>query len=235
MSFKIASAQYPLTAHQDYFAWERHIESWVQEAVVNKAELLVFPEYGSMELVSVMSEQIQNDLILQVKEMSNLQEKFLATFKALAKKYSCSILAPSLPVHDDNGKIINRAFFVGSGGGVAYQDKSHMTRFEEEWGVQSGEPSLQIFETQFGDIGVSICFDVEFPMAANKLAKEGVKILLAPSCTESMAGCNRVHIGARGKGFRKSVLCGCKTNSGECLMVAGHRHQYRFCCGLRSS
>ena len=46
---------------------------------------------------------------------------------------------------------------------------------------------------------ISVCFDVEFPDFAREFAKKEVLILLAPSCTGSIAGMNRVHIGAKAR------------------------------------
>lgn len=200
MSFKVAAAQYPITAHDSFEDWQRYVGTWVKEATDNGATLLVFPEFGAMELVSIMAPEIQRDLKLQVQEMDQLHEVFLQTYRDLAQKYKCTVLCPSLPIKNEQRQIVNRAYLVGPSGGFAYQEKHHMTRFEEEqWGVESGDEHLQVFETPFADIGVNICFDVEFPEAANALAKNGVKVLLAPSCTEGVAGATRVHIGARAR------------------------------------
>ena len=50
---KIAAAQYPLDELKDLDAYEAKITRWVEEAVSAGAGLLVFPEYGSMELASI--------------------------------------------------------------------------------------------------------------------------------------------------------------------------------------
>ena len=50
---KIAAAQYPLDELKDLAAYEAKITRWVGEAVGAGARLLVFPEYGSMELASI--------------------------------------------------------------------------------------------------------------------------------------------------------------------------------------
>lgn len=216
MSFKVAAAQYPLMAHESFEDWQRYVGTWVKEAVDNQATLLVFPEYGSMELVSLMSSETQKDLKAQVQEMDLLHAAFLETYRELAKKYKCTILCPSLPLKNEEGQIVNRAYLVGPSGGYAHQEKQHMTRFEDEqWGVMSGEEHLQIFETPFADIGVAICFDVEFPEAANIMAKNGVKLLLAPSCTEGKAGANRVHIGARARALENQYYVVVSQTVGE--------------------
>lgn len=93
-----------------------------------------------------------------------------------------------------------------------------MTRFEdEEWGVASGDSKLTVFETEFGKVGVSICFDVEFPQFAKELCAKGVKILLAPSCTETMKGLHRVHVGARARALENQCYVVVSQTIGEAL------------------
>lgn len=200
MSFKIATAQYPLTVHDSFSDWQRYVATWVKEAVDNGASLLVFPEYGSLELISIMSSENQQSPQNQIQNLAKFHDEFLKTYQNLTQQYKCTILAPSIPVVNEEGDLINRAYLIGPSGGYAHQEKQHLTRFEnEQWGVAQGEEHLQVFETPFADIGVNICLDVEFPQAANVLAHNGVKLLLAPSCTDSLAGVHRVHIGARAR------------------------------------
>ena len=66
MKVTLASAQYPITEHQSFAGWQQHTESWVSEAAAKNAQLLLFPEYGAMELVSIFSSEIRNDIRQQV-------------------------------------------------------------------------------------------------------------------------------------------------------------------------
>lgn len=198
--FKIASAQYPLLPMTSFSAWSDHVAVWVSEAAANKAELLVFPEYGSLELIPLLTLEQQKNLSLLVQGMESLRSDFVECFKNLAKKYGCYILTPSLPVLNAQKLPINRCFFISPSGQVTYQDKQRMTRFEDEkWSMVAGDLGHSVFESPWGLIGVNICYDVEFPEAANALAKKGVKLLLAPSCTGAVSGSQRVHVGARAR------------------------------------
>jgi hypothetical protein len=49
----IAAAQYPLDELKSFAEYEAKITRWVEEAVGQGAELLVFPEYGAMELAAI--------------------------------------------------------------------------------------------------------------------------------------------------------------------------------------
>jgi predicted amidohydrolase len=195
----VASAQYPITQHADVGSWAAHTERWVKDAVRQNANLLLFPEYGSIELVSVFPEHIQKNIRDQVVEMDSLKETFCSVFARLAAKYQLTIVAPSFPVIEKN-KIVNRAYVFSPSGLAGYQDKFFMTRFEnEEWGIHSGEKILTLFEASWGSFGIQICYDVEFSFGAQLLGAAGASLLLAPSCTETIRGATRVHVGARAR------------------------------------
>jgi predicted amidohydrolase len=201
----IASAQYPITAHASFKAWSLHVEKWVAEASQKQAQLLLFPEFGSMELVSLFSEDIQKDIHLQIFELQNLRQDFCTIYAELAHKYKTIVVAPSFPVVEKN-KTVNRCYVFSPKGLIGHQDKFFMTRFEnEEWGIQSGEKLLSIFETDFGNFGIQICYDVEFAIGSQLLASAGVQLILAPSCTETIRGATRVHVGARARALENQA------------------------------
>lgn len=204
-TFKIASAQYPITQHADFPSWAKHVGDWVKQAVLQNAKILIFPEYGSMELTSLFPENIRRDLQGQIRELGNYLENFQKTYSNLAREHHVYILAPSIPVKNHDS-FINRAFFFNPQGEMKYQDKLSMTRFEDEdWKISSGDLELFVFETPYGNLGINICFDSEFPQYAFELAQGGAEILLVPSCTETQAGLSRVHIGSRARALENQM------------------------------
>ena len=50
---KLAAAAYPLDWFDDIAAWKAKAAAWVADAAGQGADLLVFPEYGAMELASL--------------------------------------------------------------------------------------------------------------------------------------------------------------------------------------
>lgn len=199
MKLKIASAQYPISFHQNFDDWKTHTTAWVQKAIEQNAQLLVFPEYGSMELVSLFSEEIRADIRWQVRELNSLKEEFCQFFSEISIKHQIIIVAPSFPVMIDD-KIYNRAYVFSKKGLVGYQDKFFMTRFEnEEWGIHSAPKKLTVFEADWGSFGIQICYDVEFPLGSQLLCSAGASLIVAPSCTETIRGATRVHVGARAR------------------------------------
>ena len=146
MNVTIAAAQYPITEHASFNDWKSHIERWTTNAVGQGAQLLLFPEYGGMELVSLFSQEIRQNIRQQVKELDLLKSDFCTVFSDLAKKYQTVIVAPSIPVIE-NGKNVNRCYVFSEKGLVGFQDKFFMTRFEnEEWGIQSADKTLTLLK-----------------------------------------------------------------------------------------
>ena len=199
LPLKVAVAQYPITAFSDVESWKTHVEKWVQQACAEHAELLVFPEYGAMELVSVFPEIIQRDLHGQLHALQELLPVFIETFSALANQFQCTIVSPSFPVKLTE-HFVNRAYVFSPKGLIGHQDKWFMTRFEnEEWGITAGKKELSLFTADWGSFGIQTCYDVEFGIGSHHLCKAGALLIVAPSCTETIRGATRVHIGARAR------------------------------------
>jgi predicted amidohydrolase len=196
---KIACSAYPISYHDSFSDWKKHIYEWVKLAVQEKPDVLVFPEYGSMELVSIFPKEIQSDLPKQLIELQTIWSNFQVVFQQLAKEFDVIIVAPSFPVLI-NDNYINRAIVVSPNGTKSYQDKFFMTPFERfEWGISTSEKVLTVFETEKGNFGIQLCYDGEFSFGSRELCKAGADLILIPSCTETLRGASRVHIGARAR------------------------------------
>lgn len=199
-SINVASAQYNLDFFAHFEQWKAKIQLWVENAVAMKAQFLLFPEYGAMELTSLLSEAERNDLKFQAKKLVSMISDFQDTFSNLAKKHHLYIIAPSVLFYQNETLTTNRVFIFAPNGQIEFQDKFFMTRFEEEeWNVQSGETVIKIFDTGSVKFSVSTCFDIEFSFPALAAAHAGAQIIFAPSCTETVKGACRVHLGARAR------------------------------------
>ncbi len=203
---RIATAAYPLDWFEGWAAFEAKMTGWVAEAAGEGADLLVFPEYGAMELASLAGAQVAGDTggaIAAVSERVGAMDALLA---ALALRFKVHILGPSAPV-EEGGLVVNRARLFAPSGVSDYQDKQIMTRFErDDWGVSGGGP-LKLFDTALGKIGVLICYDSEFPLLARALVEAGAEIILVPSCTEALEGYWRVRIGAMARALEGQCVC----------------------------
>ena len=160
---KVAAAAYPLDVLPNWQTYEDKLSSWVSEAAGNGAELLVFPEYGAMELATLAGLGIAGDLEGSLHAVAERLDRADAIHTVLAREHNLHILAASGPAFG-HPRPVNRARLITPDGAIGIQDKQIMTRFErEEWDVAAGGP-LQLFETDLGRIGVLICYDCEFPL-----------------------------------------------------------------------
>jgi predicted amidohydrolase len=74
-----------------------------------------------------------------------------------------------------------------------------LTRWEREvWEMRGGD-EVRVFDTDFGPVGIDICYDVEFPVIARRQAEANARIILAPCCCDSLRGYYRVRVGARAR------------------------------------
>lgn len=202
----LAAAAYPLDRFDDFAAFEAKAAAWVAEAAGQGARLLVFPEYGAMELASLGGAAVAADLEAALGEAARHMPAMVAVFARLAAHHGVHILAPSGPVFVGD-RPVNRAVLIGPEGVIGHQDKQIMTRFErEEWDVVPGTEGLAVFDTALGRLGVVICYDSEFPLLSRALAEAGVEILLAPSCTETLAGFSRVRVGAMARALESQCV-----------------------------
>ena len=92
---KIAAAQYPLDELRDLRAYEAKIRRWTEEAVAAGAKLLVFPEYGSMELASIGGKA--SDVQTSFDAVSALVPELDRVHSGLAAKHGVTIVAGSGP------------------------------------------------------------------------------------------------------------------------------------------
>lgn len=200
---KIAAAAYPFDWFDDFDTYRAKITAWVRDAA--DCDLLVFPEYGAMELASLGGRAVAADLEASLHEVARHEPARDALHVELAAAYGVHILAASGP-HFDGPRPVNRAVLYGPQGRIGHQDKQIMTRFErEEWDV-IGAPGLRVFDTAVGRLGVLICYDAEFPLLGRALAEAGVEVILVPSCTDTVAGYNRVRIGAMARALESQCV-----------------------------
>ncbi len=200
---KIATAAYDFDWFDSAEDYTRKITAWVEAA--SDCDLLVFPEYGAMELASLGGPKIAADLEASLHEVARHEALRDQIHADLAKKHGLYILAASGPVFVES-RPFNRAVLFGPEGRIGHQDKQIMTRFErEDWDV-IGNPGLRLLDTPFGKIGILICYDSEFPMLGRVLAEAGAEIILAPSCTDTIAGFNRVKIGAMARALEAQCV-----------------------------
>ena len=105
----------------------------------------------------------------------------LTALKDLASRHNVYILCPLDVVADGNRR--NRAVLIDRQGKIAgHYDKvfPYWSEYRHSQPVGPGS-SVPVFQTDFGKVGVAICFDVNFPEVWQQLAAEGAELVIWPS------------------------------------------------------
>ncbi len=186
---RVASLQYYVRPVTSFDQFREQVVALVETAVDYDCDLIVFPEYFTVQLLTLGN--VRRPIDEQVRDLAEQAPAYVELMGEMARKHRMYVLGGTIPVAD-NGCVHNVAHFFGPRGDMGVQGKLHMTRFEtEDWKV-AARTRFRVFNTDFGKVGVAICYDVEFPEIARAAARAGAHILLVPSCTDERQGFLRV-------------------------------------------
>ncbi len=102
----------------------------------------------------------------------------------------------AIKTHDADGRFANRSFMIDPQGQiVARYDKIHMfdvqvtesETFRESKNYRPGQKAV-IADTDFGKVGLTICYDIRFPHLYAALAQAGARILTVPAAFSPVTG-----------------------------------------------
>jgi len=203
---RVASLQYFVRPVQAFEQFADQVSSLVDTARDYKCQLVVFPEYFTVQLLTLGD--VKRPITAQIHDLALQLPRYVDLMSGLAKKHRMYIVGGSIPVHDEGSDAIyNDSYLFSPSGEFGVQGKLHMTRFEnEEWFV-SPRDRLKIFETSFGKVSIQICYDVEFPELARGAAREGAYILIVPACTDDRQGFMRVRYCAHARTIENQMYC----------------------------
>ncbi|MEG1918233.1 MAG: carbon-nitrogen hydrolase family protein, partial [Oscillospiraceae bacterium] len=114
---------------------------------------------------------------------------------AVAKEQSIYLVGGSIPELAE-GKVYNTAFVFGRDGAqLARHRKLHLfdididggQRFMESDTLSPGD-DITTFETEFGIMGLCVCFDFRFPELARLMAVRGAQVLFVPGAFNLTTG-----------------------------------------------
>ena len=202
---RVAAAQWPIERHADLAAWAGKLDTWLAAAAAGGAQLALLPEYGAMELTSVLPAAEQATLERQLWALQALLPAYHERCRALAQRHQLYLVAPSMPEQAPQ-RFVNRLRLWSPRGAHVAVDKLHMTRFErEQWGIVAGA-GQHVIETEHARLGIAICYDSEFPRQVRRLAAAGAELILVPSCTDSLAGYHRVRVACQARALENQCL-----------------------------
>ena len=202
---RVAALQYLMRPVKTFEEFRDQVESLIETAADYKCRLLVFPEYFTVQLLTLGD--VKRPIERQIRDLTKQVPRFVEMMSAAARRSRLYIVAGTIPV-DGKGKdvIHNDSYFFNPKGEFGVQGKLHMTRFEtEEWHV-SARKRLKIFDTEFGKVAITICYDVEFPELARVAARRGAYVLVVPSCTDDRQGFLRVRYCAQARTIENQMF-----------------------------
>ena len=113
-----------------------------------------------------------------------------------AKQYGVYLIGGSMPEKDAEGNVYNTCYvFDREGKQIGKHRKVHLfdidvkggQTFKESDTLTAGD-SDTVFDTEFGKIGVMLCFDIRFPELSRMMVNDGVKVIFVPAAFNMTTG-----------------------------------------------
>jgi predicted amidohydrolase/GNAT superfamily N-acetyltransferase len=198
---RIAAMQYLLRPIGSFAEFATQVEFFVRSAREYRSQFVLFPEYFTMQLLSYLREPSP---ARAVRRLAQLAPDYEMLFNRLAAEYGLYIIAGTHPIIQA-GELFNAAHLFTPNGRVFRQKKVHLTPTEKDSYQMSRGHGFYSYHTDYGNIAILVCYDVEFPEAARVLAEAGAQILFVPSCTDERQGYCRVRYCAQARASENQI------------------------------
>jgi deaminated glutathione amidase len=138
----------------------------------------------------------------------------LPVFAALAKELNVWLLIGSLAIKVSDTKTANRSFLFAPDGTItARYSKIHLfdvalasgEAYRESNTVEGGNEAV-VADTDFGSVGLSICYDLRFPQLYRRLAQKGAFLFTVPSAFTVPTGEAHWHVLLRARAIENSAF-----------------------------
>ncbi len=219
---RIGVVQWQMRAVQSLEEMIQQIEFYVDTVSSYKADLVMFPEFFNAPLMAFSKSSNAPD---SIREMAAYTPILRAKMLEFALAYNINIIAGSMP-DIVNGKLYNVSYLCRRDGTWDEQFKLHVTPDEAYyWGMRGGN-KLQAFDTDFGKIGILICYDVEFPELGRLLSEQDMKILFVPYWTDTKNAYQRVRCCAMARAIENECYVAITGSVGNLPRVENMDIQY---------
>jgi predicted amidohydrolase len=138
----------------------------------------------------------------------------LAAFRTLAKELGIHLHIGSLAIKISPERAANRSFLIDPHGEViARYDKIHMfdvdlaggESYRESRSYRPGEQAI-VADMPWGRLGLTICYDVRFPMLHRALAEAGASFLASPAAFTKQTGEAHWHVLLRSRAIENTAF-----------------------------
>lgn len=177
----------------------------IVESVEKNADFIVLPEMFNCPY--------SNDKFIEYQEEEHASPT-LNLISSLASENNVYILSGSIP-EKDNGNLYNTSYLFGRDGKIiAKHRKMHLFDIDvkdritfKESDVLTAGNDFTIADTEFGKIGIGICYDIRFPELARIMVEEGALILLYPGAFNLTTGPAHWELLFRSRALDNQVFC----------------------------
>ncbi|MCQ2970506.1 MAG: carbon-nitrogen hydrolase family protein [archaeon] len=179
--------------------------SMIKESVSKNADFIILPEMFNCPY--------SNDKFIEYGEKEN-NSPTLNEISELAKTNKVYILAGSIPEREEN-KLYNTSYlFDKQGNVIAKHRKMHLFDIDvkgkvtfKESDVLTAGNKVTVAETEFGKIGIGICYDIRFPELARIMVENGALILVYPGAFNMTTGSAHWELLFRSRAIDNQAFC----------------------------
>lgn len=181
---KIAAIQMPTVA--DKMENVRTVKTYLEKIKDENPDFVILPEMFCCPY------QTENFPIYAEKEGGPVWQQL----SGYAKQYGIYLIGGSMPEKDAEGNVYNTSYiFDREGKQIGKHRKVHLfdidvkggQTFKESDTLTAGD-SNTVFDTEFGKIGVMLCFDIRFPELSRMMVNDGAKVIFVPAAFNMTTG-----------------------------------------------
>lgn len=200
MTYKVAAVSWklrPISGDGDFFG---HLFDFVNEAHAKDVNVLVLPELYVLELIQLEPEVREVDVPKYLAQYGEVLEEWL---QRICESSGMIIVGGSHFKNTPAG-IANVCAVAHPQLGVALTVKNNLTHYEQEiWGLARGTGLRMLPDSR---LGVTICYDCEFPESGRALAENGVLLQCVPAYTETEHGFHRVRYCSHARAVENQIF-----------------------------
>lgn len=202
--FKAACVQ--LRSSDDVAENIRQTVRLVREAAAQGAIFIATPENTTLMAPDGAAKLTQS--------FDEAHDPALPVFSALAQELKIWLLIGSLAIKVSHTKTANRSFLIAPDGRIAARySKIHLfdvtlasgESYRESDTVEGGSDAILV-ETPLGKIGLSICYDVRFPLLYRQMAQRGAFLFTVPSAFTVPTGEAHWHVLLRARAIENGAF-----------------------------
>jgi predicted amidohydrolase len=184
-------------------------EGLVREAALNGADLVILPEMFCCEY--------QNSAFLENREPAG--GTIWQMLSRAAAENKVLLIGGSFP-EAEGERTYNTSFvFDRSGRQAAFHRKMHLFNIDVAGGQYfresdtfSAGSAVTTFDTEFGRLGLCVCFDIRFPELCRLMALEGARVIFCPASFNMTTGPAHWELMFRARAVENQVfMVGCTT------------------------